>query len=137
MRLLITAGNTQAPIDRVRCLTNIFSGKTGTSIALEAHARGHDIRLLTSHPEAVRALQAPGADLAKSWTVLPYRTFDELAALMAKQFASQSPGAVVHSAAVSDYLVTGVFARNESTRFEADGRWVSAAGTPALRDRTA
>ena len=29
MNLLITAGNTLAPIDRVRGLTNVFTGRTG------------------------------------------------------------------------------------------------------------
>ena len=43
MRILVTAGNTQAPIDRVRCLTNIFSGRTGTRIALEARQHGHTV----------------------------------------------------------------------------------------------
>ena len=41
MNLLITAGNTQTPIDRVRCITNIFTGRTGAQVALEAHRRGH------------------------------------------------------------------------------------------------
>ena len=34
MKLFITAGNTQVAIDRVRCLTNIFTGRTGAGIAL-------------------------------------------------------------------------------------------------------
>ena len=50
MKILVTAGNTQTPIDRVRCITNIFSGKTGAQIALEAHRHGHSVVLLTSHP---------------------------------------------------------------------------------------
>ena len=32
MNLLVTAGNTQAPIDRVRCVTNVFSGRTGAQV---------------------------------------------------------------------------------------------------------
>jgi phosphopantothenate-cysteine ligase/phosphopantothenoylcysteine decarboxylase/phosphopantothenate--cysteine ligase len=51
MHILVTAGNTQAPIDDVRCITNIFTGHTGTRIALAAYSRGHSITLLTSHPE--------------------------------------------------------------------------------------
>ena len=39
MNLLVTAGNTQVAIDRVRCITNIFTGRTGTAIALEAYRR--------------------------------------------------------------------------------------------------
>jgi len=46
-------GNTQVPIDRVRCLTNIFTGRTGAAIGWEACARGHRVTLITSHPETV------------------------------------------------------------------------------------
>ena len=53
MNVLVTAGNTLAPIDRVRGLTNVFTGRTGAGIALAAHERGHAVTLLTSHPEAV------------------------------------------------------------------------------------
>jgi phosphopantothenate-cysteine ligase/phosphopantothenoylcysteine decarboxylase/phosphopantothenate--cysteine ligase len=51
MNVLVTAGNTQTPIDRVRCITNVFSGRTGARVAMEAAARGHQVALLTSHPE--------------------------------------------------------------------------------------
>ena len=50
MNLLVTAGNTLAPIDRVRGLTNIFTGRTGAAVALHAHGRGHRVVLLTSAP---------------------------------------------------------------------------------------
>ena len=41
MRLFVTAGNTLVLIDRVRAITNIFSGRTVGDLALEAHRRGH------------------------------------------------------------------------------------------------
>ena len=50
MNVLVTAGNTQAPIDRVRCVTNIFSGRTGAAIANAAWGRGHAVTLATSNP---------------------------------------------------------------------------------------
>src|SRR5438876_3096363 len=81
MNLLVTAGNTLVPIDRVRCITNIFTGRTGASIALEAHTRGHTVTLLTSHPEAVAELR-PDACLDKRWTARRYRTFEDLQSLM-------------------------------------------------------
>ena len=40
MNLLVTAGNARVYIDQVRCLTNIFTGRTGAAIALEAYERG-------------------------------------------------------------------------------------------------
>jgi phosphopantothenate-cysteine ligase/phosphopantothenoylcysteine decarboxylase/phosphopantothenate--cysteine ligase len=102
MNVLVTAGNTQTPIDRVRCITNIFSGRTGARIAAEAAARGHLVTLLTSHPE-VR-----GGDA--NVRVRPYRSFGDLDALMAAEVESGVYDAVVHAAAVSDYHVAGVFA---------------------------
>ncbi len=55
MNLLVTAGNTLVPIDRVRAITNVFTGRTGASIARCAWERGHTVTLLTSHPEVVDA----------------------------------------------------------------------------------
>ena len=55
MDMLVTAGNTLAPIDRVRCITNVFTGRTGAAIALHAHERGHTVTLLTSHPKVAQA----------------------------------------------------------------------------------
>jgi len=33
MKVLITAGSTNVMIDQVRCISNIFKGKTGNAIA--------------------------------------------------------------------------------------------------------
>lgn len=101
MNILVTAGNTRTMIDRVRCITNIFTGRTGANIAAEAAARGHRVTLLTSHPEVL----PPTPGLA----VLPYQTFEELALLMAEGIKAGGFDAVIHSAAVSDYHVAGVY----------------------------
>ncbi len=102
MRLLITAGNTRTPIDRVRCLTNIFTGRTGARIAVEARARGHAVTLLTSHPDTVAA--------ELGLVVAPYSTFDDLHGLMAEAVPTGKFDAIIHSAAVSDYALAGVYA---------------------------
>lgn len=105
MNVLVTAGNTQTPIDRVRVITNVFSGRTGARVAAAAAERGHRVTLLTSHPET--AADTPGL------TVRPYRTFDELEALMATAITGGAFDAVVHAAAVGDYHVAGVFASHD------------------------
>jgi phosphopantothenoylcysteine synthetase/decarboxylase len=138
MNVLVTAGNTQAPLDRVRCVTNIFTGRTGGQIAAAAAGRGHAVTLLTSHPEAV-------APPAAGWRVRPYRTFDDLAGLMAAEVSGGGYDAVVHSAAVSDYLVAGVFARGPAGEHAdaAAGKvrsthpelWVKMTPAPKLVDR--
>jgi phosphopantothenoylcysteine synthetase/decarboxylase len=108
MNVLVSAGNTQAPIDRVRCITNIFTGRTGGRIAVRAHERGHAVTLLTSHPEGLTELGAPPP--GPRWTVLRYRTFENLEEMLAAAFAERAPDAAILSAAVSDYLSAGVFA---------------------------
>jgi len=121
MKLLITAGNTQVRLDAVRCLTNIFTGRTGASIAREAVARGHTVTLLTSHPESAPELPS-----------ISYATFEELRDLMAQHVPDAD--ALIHSAAVSDYLCAGVYAPQQADAFDATTlRWLS----PQLLDRAA
>lgn len=105
MHLLITAGNTHTPIDRVRVITNIFTGRTGANIAAAAVARGHRVTLLTSHPETVDRFRGE-----PTFVVHPYRMFDDLHQLMAGLIPAGGFDAVVHSAAVSDYHCGGVYA---------------------------
>jgi phosphopantothenate-cysteine ligase/phosphopantothenoylcysteine decarboxylase/phosphopantothenate--cysteine ligase len=102
MNILVTAGNTQTPIDRVRCLTNIFSGRTGASIATRAAERGHAVTLLTSHPETADASRL---------RVIPYSTFEDLDAAMEREITGGSYQAVIHAAAVNDYLLDGTYAK--------------------------
>jgi phosphopantothenoylcysteine synthetase/decarboxylase len=138
MRVLVTAGNTQAPIDRVRCITNVFTGRTGTGIALHAHGRGHAVELLTSHPEVVSALHAGPPPAAERWTARPYRTFDDLQGLMEAALRPSGPDVVIHCAAVSDYGVGGVYAPAPGTRFDPDtGSWHGDDAGPSLVDRAA
>ena len=106
MRIFVTTGNTQVRIDRVRCITNIFTGRTGAAIAMEAHRRGHHVTLATSHSEVVAALDV-GPD---RWRCLPYVTFADLEALMLEGIGRAQPDAVVHCAAVSDYVPAGIYA---------------------------
>jgi phosphopantothenoylcysteine synthetase/decarboxylase len=112
MKILVTAGNTQTPIDQVRCITNIFTGRTGGAIAAEAARRGHDVVVLTSHPEAID----PGAKV----NVLVYRTFDDLEQVMAEAIPEGDFDAIIHVAAISDYRLAGTYALAEGTQFNAE-----------------
>jgi phosphopantothenate---cysteine ligase (CTP) len=136
MRILVTAGNTQVPIDRVRCLTNIFTGRTGAAVALTALDRGHLVTLLTSRPESLSELRNPLPAAEAPWEVVTYSTFDELRALFIRKVSQGDLDAVVHSAAISDYLAGGIFAPAPGTQFEPDTKlWTGPA--PALVDRSA
>ena len=122
MNILVTAGNTLAPIDRVRCLTNIFTGRTGAQIALHAYQRGHHVTLLTSQPDVVNELHQDNEVLNERWTVCRYRTFNDLQARMAELVGRPGFDTIVHCAAVSDYLVDGVFAPEPGTSFQPNER---------------
>lgn len=122
MKILVTAGATQTPIDQVRAITNIFKGKTGTNIATELmymNQEGqpswspkalHEVTLLTSNPDLMTNPQT-------NLRVIPYRTFDDLAALMEEEIRHGCPGGaydvIIHSAAVSDYKVAKVLVPEE------------------------
>lgn len=98
-KILITAGPTWSAIDKVRIITNIFSGRTGCAIAKRARELGVKVTLLLG----------PGQmDLPKNYfkgiNVLRFRYFDELLKLMQKEISTKKYAAVIHSAAVSDYL---------------------------------
>jgi len=123
MRLLVTAGNTQVQIDRVRSITNIFTGRTGGRIALTAHAHGHDVLLLTSHPE-VLGEHCPNLPADQNWQLERYRTFDELEGLLDKYVRTGGFDAIIHVAAVSDYRSAGVY------------RWQPNTPAPVLLDRS-
>jgi phosphopantothenoylcysteine synthetase/decarboxylase len=134
MNILVTAGNTLVPIDRVRCITNIFTGRTGASITRCAWERGHRVTLLTSHPEAV-----DNPPHSERWAMLRYRTFEDLQRLMREIVTGGELNAVIHCAAVSDYLAGGIYAPAEDTHFRPEsGYWDSDnAARPRMIDRAA
>jgi phosphopantothenate-cysteine ligase/phosphopantothenoylcysteine decarboxylase/phosphopantothenate--cysteine ligase len=111
MNLLVTAGNTQTPIDKVRCITNVFTGRTGAQIALEAHRRGHTITLVTSHPEVIEHPK-------DRWSVRPYRTFHDLERAMAELVPGNRFAGLIHAAAVSDYHLAGTYAPVAGAHFD-------------------
>jgi phosphopantothenoylcysteine synthetase/decarboxylase len=138
MNFLVTAGNTQAPIDRVRCITNIFSGRTGASIARTAWGRGHTVILATSRPETLLEFGLNPRDPGERFTVLPYQTFDELTTILQSQIRSGTQDVVCHSAAVSDYLSAGAFTPDAGTFFNArTGQWEAQSGVPSLTEQKA
>lgn len=95
-RILITYGGTQEPIDGVRVLTNISSGRTGATLA-DAFAQLH------FQVDTLRASTAPAAALSQSDA-----TFTSAADLENKMYSllsAQNYDYVVHLAAVSDYYV--------------------------------
>ncbi len=145
MNILVTAGNTQMPIDEVRCLTNIFSGRTGCRIALEALHRGHVITFFTSHPERIAELAGTASLPAERWKVATYRTFDDLSDLMLRTIPNGNFDAIIHTAAVGDYMLKAIHAVDDegSRAIVPAGKikgnypelWLQLTPTPKLVDR--
>ena len=102
--MLITAGSTRVPIDKVRFISNGFKGKTGRDIARFFDENGVQVTLLTSGE------MWDGATAGSQ--CIRFETFEELSALMEAHIKNGSFDAVIHSAAVSDYAVTRVLDEN-------------------------
>jgi phosphopantothenoylcysteine synthetase/decarboxylase len=144
MKILVTAGNTQTPIDRVRSITNIFSGRTGARIAARAFDRGHAVTLLTSHPEVLGSIPSTRPRALPHWRIRPYRTFDDLDTEMGEEVRTGGFDAVIHAAAVSDYRVAGIYTNNEGRFADVSAGkvkgsypelWLKLVPTPKLVDR--
>lgn len=102
LKILVTAGSTNVPIDQVRCLSNIFKGRTGTEIAVNLAEKSHNVTLLTSSPKMAQLKCC-----ADRLEVISYRTFWELFNAMERAICKRSSkyDVIIHSAAVSDYEV--------------------------------
>lgn len=99
MKVLVTAGATNVPIDRVRMISNIFKGTTGAKIAEYFSTKNDDVTLLTSNKN----------NIFGDVTYELYNSFDDLKNQMETLITTGNFDVIIHSAAVSDYKVNGVF----------------------------
>jgi phosphopantothenoylcysteine decarboxylase/phosphopantothenate--cysteine ligase len=94
MKLLITAGPTREPIDRVRFISNRSSGKIGLALAQAGVDAGHQVTLLLG----------PGVDahaVSPSSEVHRFETAGDLLAQLRTHFPQYD--VLIMAAAVSDY----------------------------------
>lgn len=97
MKILVTAGGTAEPIDGVRQLTNTSSGKTGVAIAEFLSRQNCQVDLLLSSTSTCQP-------------TISYSTFtthSDLESAM-RTTCLKKPDWVIHTAAVSDYLVKSI-----------------------------
>jgi len=131
MNFLITAGSTQSSIDRIRCVTTIFTGRTGTAIARTAWGRGHTVTLATSRPDTLQEYGINHRDPGDRFSVVTFRTYDELAVLLQTRLKTVGYDVVCYAAAGGDYLPAGAFVPNPGTFFNARiGQWEAKSGGP-------
>ena len=93
--VLITAGGTKEPIDEVRFIANMSTGKTGAAIADRFIQHNWDVTYLSS-PKA----QMPNGVCEN----LNFSSTDDLQSQLFKLISENNFDAVIHNAAVSDFV---------------------------------
>ncbi len=96
MKVLVTSGATREPIDSVRFISNLSSGRTGAAVCDALVARGIDVT------------HVHGVDSAVSIRVGRRDAFTDHASLdtiLRRLLKDSAYGAVVHAAAVGDFAV--------------------------------
>ena len=99
-RILVTAGNTWAPLDKVRVLTNIFSGETGLRIAHSLARSGFKVTLILAD---IRVNPKPYRH--KRLKIIRALTYKAFYKAVKKEVKRKIYRAVVHAAAVSDFYL--------------------------------
>lgn len=87
------------PIDSIRVISNVSSGRTGISLAEEADRRGASVTLMLG----------PVGDIKtrNGIKLLRFRFFDELKKILNRQLSGKRFDIIIHLAAVSDFKVAG------------------------------
>jgi len=111
VRLLVTTGGCQEPIDPVRYIGNRSSGKMGVAVAQVAAGRGAEVVLVAAHMET---------GLPEGMRVVRAHTAMEMQEAVRKEFAQCD--ILVMAAAVADYQVenpaTGKVKKKNSMRLD-------------------
>lgn len=95
-RILITSGGTREPIDPVRSITNVSTGKTGFTLALALQDAGFDVTLLQSMHSKFSDRRIPTQF---------FDTTDTFAELIKNELESHAYDFLIHAAAVADYSI--------------------------------
>ena len=96
VRIAVTAGPTQEPLDPVRYLTNHSTGKMGYAVARACMLRGADVTLLTSSdlPPVPFVKMVPFATAAELFEAVKANAMDADALVMAAAVADYRPAQV-------------------------------------------
>jgi phosphopantothenoylcysteine decarboxylase / phosphopantothenate---cysteine ligase len=101
-KILVTAGSTWVPIDKVRVITNVFSGNLGIKIAKKMSEEGAQVTLLIGSGRAILP------KTSKKLNIISYKYFDDLLDLVKKELPL-GYDIMIHSAAVSDYEPVSIY----------------------------
>jgi phosphopantothenoylcysteine decarboxylase/phosphopantothenate--cysteine ligase len=92
VKILITAGPTEEPLDPVRYITNLSSGKMGYALAVEAHRRGAEVTLISG------PTNLPLPPVGK---IIKVRTAKEMHKAVMDNY--KKAAVIIKAAAVADY----------------------------------
>ncbi|MGA3279577.1 MAG: bifunctional phosphopantothenoylcysteine decarboxylase/phosphopantothenate--cysteine ligase CoaBC [Smithella sp.] len=92
VKILITAGPTEEPLDPVRFITNLSSGKMGYALALASHRRGAEVTLITGPA----TLPLPPVE-----TIIKVRTAKQMHKAVMNNYKKAK--IIIKAAAVADY----------------------------------
>lgn len=127
MRILITSGGTTVPIDPVRHISNMSTGRFGSQIARQALLAKNEVTYLVSsqgkspfayqadfyespdlehHLDHIQELGAFSYQYRAHYHEYRYHHFNEYAHLLKKLCEKEKPDIIILAAAVSDYLVS-------------------------------
>lgn len=96
MKILITGGGCEEPIDNVRSICNFSTGRTSTEIVNTL------INSVKSNID-ITAIMAEKAVKPKNCKIKTFKTFQQLEDLIKKECSSEMYDVIIHAAAVSDY----------------------------------
>ncbi|MES3038821.1 MAG: phosphopantothenoylcysteine decarboxylase [Bdellovibrionota bacterium] len=99
-RVLVTAGGTYEPLDSVRVLTNLSTGKTGQVLAMYLNELGFEVDLLLSELSQVVPLNQVPNDR--------FSNFESLKQKVESSLGKNHYDVVIHAAAVGDFHVGSV-----------------------------
>lgn len=106
-KILVTSGGTQEPIDTVRVLTNLSSGRTGVALAEAFQELGCEVLLLRAHGSQ-KSEWLPRQEV--------FTDFHSLQSQLRKYLGEEEFSQVIHLAAVSDYSVDFIEADGQKVR---------------------
>jgi len=110
MNFIVTAGPTIEKLDMVRRLTNFSTGRTGTEMANFLAGRGHQVTLLLGE-------QATWSGQRRAQKVINFSTTADLQEKL-KALAKSPVNAVLHAAAVGDFMFGKVWKRDAEGRLQ-------------------
>lgn len=93
MKILVTGGGSEEPIDNVRSISNFSTGKTSAFLS----------DYFVQHGNKVTELVSEKAQKPQKASFITYKTFAQLSALLEQECKSEKYDAIIHAAAVSDY----------------------------------